>query len=285
MIFIHVGLHKTGTTFLQQAVYPKWKGVEYIPWPNLEIFLRLQEDKNYLVSREGFYGKNWANHTEREKSIKRLNEMFPEAKIIISFRRHAGYILSSYRQYLQRGGVLKFEEYFDIQNDSGFLKKNDFLYENKLKGICKYFKHLPFVFLHEEIRTDVEILLEDMETLVGGQAPSKSEIEFNNYNKSVGFYASKLLIKLNKLSISEFNPSGKFNLNSSGMKKFRLDPKSICQYSLGFLPSKDFITKAAQEEINSYYKDDWQLVMDAVDVRKDLDGFDANKIYTKLCTN
>jgi hypothetical protein len=128
MIFFHVGLHKTGTTFLQRAVFPKWRGITYIPWPNLELFLRLDSGRTYLVSREGLSGRNWAHHHERDASLKRLSELFPDAQILISFRKHSGYIISSYRQYLQRGGAEVFERYFDIESDGGFMKRDDFIF-------------------------------------------------------------------------------------------------------------------------------------------------------------
>ncbi len=282
MIYLHVGLHKTGTTFLQQAVFPKWKDIEYIAWPNLELFLRLDEDRDYLVSREGFYGQNWAHHNVREKSIKRLNEIFPNAKILISFRKHSGYIISSYKQYLHRGGTLSFDEYFDIDSNLGLMKKDDFIFEKKLQGICKNFNQLPFVFLHEEIRTHMDEFLSDAQVFIGGTAPNKSDIKCRSYNKSVGYYASKVLIRLNKLSYSELNPMGKFKLNSYRMKRLRLDPQSICQYGLSFLPNKEFISKSQVEKINNYYENDWKLVIKAKSLRTTLESNAAIDLYKNL---
>ena len=92
MLFFHVGMHKTGTTFLQQAVFPHWRGINYVPWPHLELLLRLDDNKINLVSREGLSGKNWAHYEERERSLQRLAELFPASRILISFRKHSGYI-------------------------------------------------------------------------------------------------------------------------------------------------------------------------------------------------
>jgi len=40
VLFFHVGLQKTGTSFLQQTVFPKWNGISYIG-ANLEVLLRI----------------------------------------------------------------------------------------------------------------------------------------------------------------------------------------------------------------------------------------------------
>ena len=73
MLFLHIGLHKTGTTFLQQAVFPKWQGINYIPEDKLEFLVRMDEKQDYLLSREGLSGKNWAHAEERAKNINKLN--------------------------------------------------------------------------------------------------------------------------------------------------------------------------------------------------------------------
>ena len=260
MIFFHIGLHKTGTTFLQKAVFPKWKDIEYIVWPNLEIFLRLDPKKTYLVSREGLSGQNWAPHEVRDRSMKKLSELFPGAKIIISFRNHVGYINSSYRQYLQRGGTLVFEKYFDIIGDNGLMKKGDFLYKRKIESICTHFNQMPFIFLHEEIKDDLQGLLYEMQKFIGGQPPLTKDIKRTYFNKSVGYYPAQVLRKLNAYTQSELNPKGKLKLNQGVLEKLRLNPRSVCQKWLSFFPDKSFISKQQADAIQQYYKHDWEYI-------------------------
>ena len=86
MLFLHIRLHMTGTTFLQKAVFPYWKDITYLPHDKLE-------------------------------DISRLARLFSGARIILSFRRHSSYIASS---YLQRGGYLLFgsEPFVKLHEDS-----------------------------------------------------------------------------------------------------------------------------------------------------------------------
>jgi hypothetical protein len=260
MIFFHVGLHKTGTTFLQKAVFPKWQGVTYIPWPNLELFLRLDAGKTYLVSREGLSGKNWAHHEERDASLKRLSEMFQDAQILISFRKHSGYITSSYRQYLQRGGPARFEQYFDLENDRGVMKREDFVFRRKLESIETHFGRRPFVFLHEELSGDLDMLLRDMEGYIGGKAPSSEEISRKRYNESVGYYPAQLLRRFNMYSRSELNPDGRYNLNHPTLQRLRLTPREVCRHWLSFLPNRPFLSREVASSIDEFYQSDWEFV-------------------------
>jgi len=260
MIFFHVGLHKTGTTFLQKAVFPKWQGITYIPWPNLELFLRLDSAKTYLVSREGLSGKNWAHHAERDASLKRLSEMFPEAQILVSFRKHSGYITSSFRQYLQRGGPHEFGQYLDIENDAGVMKRNDFIYRWKLESLERHFGRRPFVFLHEELSKNLDQLLRDMEGFIGGQAPLPGDISSKRYNESVGYYPAKLLRRMNAYTRSELNPTGRYNLNHPTLQRLRLTPRAICRHWLSFLPNRPFLSAESMSRIDELYKDDWSYV-------------------------
>lgn len=260
MLFLHVGLHKTGTTFLQNEVFPKWRGVKYIQWANLENFLRLESDASYLFSREGLSGQNWASHQKREASLKRLAELFPDARILISFRKHSGYIVSSYRQFLQRGGTLDFEKYFDIVADSGFMKQDDFRFRLKINAIEKYFHHRPFVFFHEEIHRQLGNLLSDIEGYIGGHAPAAADVPNRRYNRSVGYYPAQILRRLNKISRSELNPNGQYDLNKPILQRLRLTPKAICQHWLAFVPGGQFLSVQQRRNIDDLYRDDWDYI-------------------------
>lgn len=260
MIFFHVGLHKTGTTFLQKAVFPKWQGITYLPWPHLELFLRLESGKTYLVSREGLSGKNWAHHAERDASLMKLAGMFPDAGILMSFRKHSGYITSSYRQYIQRGASVTFEEYFDPENDGGIMKRDDFFFRWKLDSVERHFRHRPFVFLHEELSNDLRELLHDLQGHIGGKAPAAEEIGHERYNESVGYYPAMLLKRLNTITRSELNPEGRYNLNHPTLRRLRLTPATICQRWFSFLPNRPFLTSAQVAQIDELYKDDWDYV-------------------------
>lgn len=257
---LHIGLHKTGTTFLQRAVFPLWTGIAYVATDNLEVLLRAPTDRPVLLSREGLSGQNWAPHAVREISIARLGTMFPKARVMISFRKHSGYIASSYSQYLQRGGYLPFAEYYDHERDHGLMKRADFLFQPKIAAVQQHFGSLPFVFLQEEISSSLGDLLRDMERFIGGTAPAPETITQTRFNQSVKYHPAKLLRFLNGLARSELNPNGRYDLYHWRLKRLGLDPRSICQYRLWFFPTRPMIAKELSATIDASFADDWAFI-------------------------
>jgi len=269
VLYLHIGLHKTGTTFLQQELFPKWKGIRYLQEDKLEYLTRMNVEDVYLLSREGLSGKNWMHADERSTCIRNLSTMLPEARIILSFRKHSGYIVSSYTQYLQQGGYLPFEEYFDMDHNRGFMKKEDFLFRRKIEDVQKYFDDMPFVILHEDILRDLDGLIKRIQGFIGGEAPDIHSINRRSHNKSVGYYPAMALRRLNKVSKSELNPDGRYDLYNWRFKRIGVDPRSLCQYRFNFFPKKSFISDSLKDTIDHYYCDDWAYVCEL--------GSDASK--------
>lgn len=263
MLYLHIGLHKTGTTFLQKAVFPLWQGLEYLPLDKLEYLVRMSEEKNYLLSREGLSGQNWMHKAEREACIVRLAKLFPDARVIMSFRQHPGFIVSSYNQFLQRGGFLEFKDYFSLQSDNSFMASEDFLFRDKIDLVANEFGHQPHVVLHQDIVSDIGKVIRSLEGFMGGSGPSVEAIKSRKFNKSVGHYPAKILRSLNRHSRSELNPDGRYPLYHWRLKKLGLDPRSICQYSLGFLPDRPLLSAEQALAINDHYEQDWRYVLAA----------------------
>ena len=268
MLFLHVGLPKTGTTFMQNVVFPKWRGVTYLVSGNFEHLLLMEEGERYLISREGLLkSHNFSLQETRARRMARLSKIFPEARILISFRRHAAFIVSCYRQYLQKGGRHTFEKYFDVDGDGGVLRREEFLFRRELESIDDSFRHKPFVFCQEEIKENLPNLLRDLEAFMGGEAPDPESLRFKAHNKSVGYYPAKLLRRINMLTRSPLNPSGRLDLYSRRLSRLNLDPKSLCQYGLSFLPDRPFISDELRGRIDSFYADDWDYIQSRVRAR------------------
>jgi len=261
-MFFHVGMHKTGTTFLQREVYPRWQGIIYIPRDNLELILRADPSHIRLLSREGLSGRNWDSFETRDRSIQRLSELFPGAGIMISFRRHAAYIASSYNHYVQHGGTLRFDEYFDIEGDRGLMKKRDFRYMERIQRLEKHFGSRPFVFFFEETFNALDTLLADMARFIGGTPPQAKDLNHHARNPSVQYYPLKILRRINSFARTELNPDGRLPLFHWRLRKLGIDPRTICQYWLRVLPNHPVLSPDVASVIDEYYSDDWQEVHD-----------------------
>lgn len=135
-VVIHVGLHKTATTFLQEVVFPDVKGFTYLTRPYTQLnhaFNTLQyaddslynpgylekellqfRDSNLLLSDESFSGKpTYFSYINRSQIAKRLNEHFPNAEIILFLRDQVDIMVSHYNSYVKMPyGVKKITNLF-----------------------------------------------------------------------------------------------------------------------------------------------------------------------------
>ena len=107
-IYFHVGTSKTGTTFLQHRVFPKFKNIYYIRAARYRRVFKIINNTNfkkYLASKE------FDQQLERE--VKIFSDEYPQAQPIIVFRRHDKYIASQYRRFVKNGFTGNFIDFFD----------------------------------------------------------------------------------------------------------------------------------------------------------------------------
>jgi hypothetical protein len=132
-IYIHVGIQKTGTTFLQELCFPHLKGIHYVHKKNYStpppdgivgrlsriantnpLFLYLKKEKDeldcllrdvkeetVLISYERLFGNVSFNFYDNFNTTRSLKYLFPAAKIILVIRRQDDLLESLYKQCLR----------------------------------------------------------------------------------------------------------------------------------------------------------------------------------------
>jgi len=187
-IYFHVGLAKTGSTFLQKNFFPYLKNIKYInthDYVNCIDIINKTKYKSYLISRE--FDKQF------EDEISKFISYFPDTKIIIVFRRHDQWIASQYKRAVKNGWHWDFKNYYNI-NNKGIWKNTDLTYMNKLKIIKKYSKSKPLVLKFEELKKNPFNYLDKISNYTNSKY-LKTKISLKTVHKS---YSEKQLIFLKK---------------------------------------------------------------------------------------
>lgn len=148
---LHVGYHKTGTSFLQKEIFAS-PNIDYNAIDrdliieeiiNKHLFFfdadatrqTLQKDfvadKVNVVSMENLIGNPHSGGYNSYDHLQKLKQLFPAAKVLICIREQSSMILSSYKQYITTTGTLRLKNYLKpIEQGSNILPAFD------LKHFC-----------------------------------------------------------------------------------------------------------------------------------------------------
>lgn len=186
-LYIHVGLQKTGSTFLQREVFRKIKDIHLFGEGNRAFSVRNcgSYNKPILISRELFSGSpfNPTGPFDRNKRAHNLHDIFPNAKIIVVFRNKKAWIKSLYSQYVKTGGFAGFNKWY---NDLFHKESLDFEgYESLLRSLFDD----VLVLWHEDLRKRpdwfvkqicdfMNVDVPDFENRSIGKSLSKNQIKF-----------------------------------------------------------------------------------------------------------
>lgn len=181
-IVIHLGLHRTGTTFLQEEVFKKLKNVNYAFNDSLHV-LRTYKSGINLISNEGLSLSMPHSMKGRIQVLNYLLALFPKAKIILGFREREGWLRSCYYRYVLSGGILRYKDYTrtygnNIIDMDGYAKevnnKFDEVYaynfedlkkkpDEVIKGICAFIGcNVPD---YRNVKRNVSLDTKQLETL------------------------------------------------------------------------------------------------------------------------
>ncbi len=173
-ILLHVGYHKTGTTFLQRNVFPAldadlgvMPGVDYIAEAvnfqpeqfreNLRAQLRFKGGRRTVISQEALTGRSDGNLSwNAEQIAERLQQTFPKAKILIVVRNQPDYILSLYAFRVVIRGLdhRSLNRWLQEKFDAVLVKKMQ--YDRLVKKYMDLFPGRVLVLPFEMLRKDNE---------------------------------------------------------------------------------------------------------------------------------
>ena len=183
-IYFHVGISKTGSTFLQKRVFPLLSKIEYIPTNRYQnIFLEIEHAKNntLLISRE--------LDRQFEREVVKFSNKHPHAIPIIVLRRHDEYFASQYRRFVKNGFTGNIYDFLNLKDDSGFFKKIHFNFQHQIDVLIKAFSEKPIVLFHQNLKYNPKKFIANFCLLTS----SAINIDDVNFSKKHGSYSEKQL--------------------------------------------------------------------------------------------
>ena len=257
-IFFHVGLGKTGTTYLQYRVFPHFEGVKYIQrtkYKRAKKIIRKGRAERYFISREF--------DQQLEQEVADFSADFPDTKSIIVFRRQDSWIASQYRRFVKNGFTGSFTEFIDLENDQGRFKKEDLDFYHKLEVLEKYFSHKPLVLFYDDMRENPFLFFDKIAGYMGARY-DRRKIDLEKKHTS---YSEKQLKAIRQFS--KYFDITKRHLKNRTLHTLRMlyvnAVRYIVLYTALLLPKSMFddealIPPSDLEKIRNYTADNWEKV-------------------------
>jgi len=235
-LFIHLGLHKTATSTLQDQLFPATHGLNYFstlqdatrrfvhlatrqdpihfdaPVVRRLLSSRFSEAQVNLLSNESLSGPPFAGVMEggldhRTPVIQNLSACFPDADLILVVRRQDKLAQSFYRQYIKSGGTRSIERFYGHQeNRPPLLATDRFRFSPYIKLLKESFSGRLLVLPFEHFVEDSSAFLGVLGDFLGVEWP-ELELRRDNATRmgSFGLEASRLG---NHLFRNLLNPGG-----------------------------------------------------------------------------
>lgn len=267
-ITIHIGLHKTGTSFLQKHLLKNLPEVALIMgWYSHRQIMNVNLESHLVISDEVLSGRLWGKKYLEDfyLNIKKIIKLYGNPKIIFGIRNQETFIPSVYKQYLHEKGYKDFNFFFNI-NNNGIRKMEDFLLMPKINYLKDNFTD---VFIYSQ--KDLQSRQGDFLSALSEFMELKQEIILPKYVKkkeNVGVNTSlqvNILKKFNYVNskLEQIHPN--LSLYSKVFRKLGITPRHICQDYLKNLKSQKFeIPSKYKEYIREQYKNDWNSASNTV---------------------
>lgn len=201
-ITLHVGYHKTGTTYLQNRIFSSHPDINFLgmPWQNdnydqiirrlkfthpldfnpeafrSEILHEMDQDDQVkdsdsratLISLESLHsGPEWFG-SDIVQMTNRIHESFSPCKIILGIRNQWSYIVSNYNEYIIHGGKLSFKYFLNNSFNFNYALSAKLQYDKVISMYYELFgSENVHIYLHEELLKDPVLEINQMADFMG----------------------------------------------------------------------------------------------------------------------
>lgn len=253
-IFFHVGLGKTGSTYLQHKFFPNLKGIHYIRHTKykkaLEI-IGLGKHERYFVSRE--FDRQFLDE------ITKFAAKYPETHPIMVLRRQDSWIASQYRRFTKNGRGLLFKEFVDLENNNGRWDISEMEFYPKIEQLEQYFTKKPLVLLYDELRNNPDSFFQK----IAAYSKTTYNADAISLSPKHSSYSEKQLLVVRRRTrklLEKYNEE-KIDRTKTG-RRFRKVFTHLIMYFHWLAPNSAYknevlIDKKDLEDIRNHFKTDW----------------------------
>ena len=266
-VLIHIGLHKTGTTWLQNELFTQENKV-FSPLyssntlrghstlaedfifdidrnllssfddntdvivNNLKTIISKKEssDKVFVMSHERLSGHPSSSGFDGSIIANRIKKIFPNGKILIVIREQVSCILSNYFQYLKEGGTKNLTNFLNVKYDGRVpqFSENYFKYHYLIEFYQNLFgKENVLVLPYELFNKNKSLFFDELGKLFNNTINVSSENFSKNYNIKKNHFMDYKLRFLNRYIKSSSSLNGASILKLYAFKKIALKIKFL----------------------------------------------------------
>lgn len=235
-IIIHLGLHKTGSTYLQRIVFPQNAAQlgflsvrrkkelsdfgQYLLRENditysskkayalltKDNLFKVTSDTRLLLSDEQFSGSPWNSAKDRKRNFDRLHELFPNAGYVLVLRNQEVLTQSLYLEYIKKGGTAHWSDFLTYKGNDLDFSRGSYMqfYEYCEYVVSQIGGDRLKVLYYEELQENAAQFFSKMEAFIGEKIEIKATSETKN--PSIGGIHAKRLRFFNRILSSDRQP-------------------------------------------------------------------------------
>ena len=248
-LLLHIGYHKTATSWMQQRLFVREHGYhqiarhpevwEHVVAPHGLLFdpasmrhviangmAKLPDGLVPVISSEILSGHPFFGGIGSDVFARRLKEIAPDARILISIRSQMRVLTSVYMQYLLRGGTMSPKLFFAGDPELGFygFRPEHFEYHRLVRFYQDLFgAENVHVITQESLRSDMDGATRRLAGFAGNTAfDGVLPTHRSAYAPSYPEYAVPLLRRINKFQKSVLTPAPTIRLGTTPHGMYRV---------------------------------------------------------------
>jgi hypothetical protein len=277
-VILHIGMHKTASTWLQSYYFNMFEGAELIPnkmppWKTecLKYLIKTREldydpavtlrfidnefhEKNKIIlSSERLSGHPASGIEEGIQLCRKLYKTFPHAKVVVVIRNQVDIIDSIYRQLVREGIKDSVENFLD--NDwwkTSYFDLQNYKYSSLILAYYKRFgEENVKVMFYEDFRKNKGEFVNELNDFFGVNI-NISKTKSNKVRNARLNYISLIMVRyLNYLRKTEFNRGGLcgVSMNMNSLVEY-------LSYLFRFIKDRPVFTDKKIEFLRDYYLED-----------------------------